>query len=872
LRAARLLFHAAVAVASVSLSARAADDRPEVAIRARLDFDAPEIAGAEEIRWRNASAGPIRTLRLFLFANRFWSIDSLNDLARHVLIAGQTFEPGETDLASVKEAGESLSWRFENVRSLPPNTVAAVDLGRDVPPGAEIAVTIDFRTRLPNLLDTFGAVDGIVVADGGWYPLPLAADPASEHDPCASSGAVRAALSIPAGSSLLVNGSRFAAEGDIEVTSPAGERLSLVLSRAPFETSAFRVGRRTVEIDSMPSHELAHRISPGQTPLEALADTLPPILTDSNDERPLRIVRLPLRWYPSASAPGMVLVSDRLFEIFPILRPLHQRELAYAVFLGEETRAAAAREPPADASWIAEGLAWRRAEALYRARFRGGREVKDWIRLFDVFAIVDRFETAPRIPFVRPFFPVAASDDPLGIRLGGICADRPPGRFVFGKLEAKLRPAVFAAVLERYRRGGDRLRDVVKTAGGEDADRFLTAWLRPHVPVNYALREVDLDPGGRPGARFTIERTSPEARPDSLEVALQVDADTEEETSFVDLGGASTGVDLAAQADVRAVQLDPRRETVETRLDDDRVPSEYQLLLDSADVEVSSTEFGISTLLVGRRRYDYRKDLAVAGFYTSRGSGMDAGFQLHGGKAIDANTYRQNLYAYYSLEELDSSFENKQEPDVRTRGSLGGFGLRFNSYDAFWFENPMGSHHLRLFFDAYDRALGGDFDFVQGGGSLAYTLALREDTVLAGQVLNGYSASTGNTSIPNQGLFSLGGFRSIRGIGAEEELANDIVVVRAELRHMLPWRLDWNFEDALIARRLQAKVFVDTGRVDNSSRRLFDPSGFAVGVGGGLNLFYDFMGFFPTTFYLDLATRADKSDSVQVLFGVGQPF
>ena len=43
-------------------------------------------------------------------------------------------------------------------------------------------------------------------------------------------------------------------------------------------------------------------------------------------------------------------------------------------------------------------------------------------------------------------------------------------------------------------------------------------------------------------------------------------------------------------------------------------------------------------------------------------------------------------------------------------------------------------------------------------------------------------------------------------------------------------------------------------------------------MGGGLNLFYDFMGFFPTTFYLDLATRADKSDSVQVLFGVGQPF
>ena len=171
----------------MSLSARAADDRPGVAIRARLDFDAPEINGAAEVRWRNAGAVPARTLRVFLFANRFRSIDSLNDLARHLLIAGQAFRPGGTDLVSVKEAGASLSWRFENVPSLPPHTVAAVDLGRDVLPGEEIAVTIDFRTRLPNLLDTFGDVDGLVVADGGWYPLPLAVDSTSANDLCASS-------------------------------------------------------------------------------------------------------------------------------------------------------------------------------------------------------------------------------------------------------------------------------------------------------------------------------------------------------------------------------------------------------------------------------------------------------------------------------------------------------------------------------------------------------------------------------------------------------------------------------------------------------------------------------------------------------------
>jgi hypothetical protein len=361
-----------------------------------------------------------------------------------------------------------------------------------------------------------------------------------------------------------------------------------------------------------------------------------------------------------------------------------------------------------------------------------------------------------------------------------------------------------------------------------------------------------------------------EDRPDALEVALEHDG--AEELSSVKLDGKRTERTVAATAPVRAVQLDPGRQSVETRLDDNRVPGQFQLLFDSADVEVSSSEFGISTLLVGRRRYDYRKDLALAGFYTSRGTGFDAGAQWHGGAPIDANLYRHNLFAYYTFVGLDSSFENKQEPTVRTSGHLGGFGLRFNSSDTFWLENPSASYHVRLFFDGYDHALGSDFGYVQGGGSVTLARSLRQDTVIAGQLLNGYSAATGSGPIPNQGLFSLGGFRSIRGIGAEEQLGKDIFLVRAELRYLLPWKLDWNLEEVLIARRLQAKVFVDAGQVENSSRHLYDPADFAVGVGGGLNLFYDFMGFFPTTFYLDVATRADRGGNPQVLFGVGQPF
>jgi hypothetical protein len=862
------LLAAIVCVASTGVmlsDAEAALDATEIAVRARLGFDAPQAAGTVEIHWRNLGPAPSRTAAVFLFANRFESIAGLDHLARHFLLAGGTFDPGATEIVAVTEAGRSLAWNFQETAGLPPKTVAAIDLGRELGKGDEARVTIEFRTRLPNLLDTFGATGNLVVADGGWYPQPLAGDgcPAG-----AVSSQTHARLSSAPGSFLLVNGKASAGDGSVELDLPGNERVSAVLSRRQWVDRSWRIGQRAVHLYSVPSDELANRVSRNPSPEDALVDAVTAVLADSNQEGDQVVVRLPLHWYPSAAAPGMVLVSDRLFELFPILRPLHERDLAYALFLEEELAAAARREPPVDARWVAEGLAWRRAEKFYQGRFRERREVKDWIRALNVFAIVDRFETSPRMPLVRPFFPVTATDDPLRIRMEGVCAGGPPGRLLFDKLEAKLRPERFAAALERYLSGHEPMR--VALSGGDDLGRFIETWRRPYAAVDYALADVELNPGGRSGARFTIERESREPRPDTVAVALEEAAG--EETEFVDLAGESTTVTRSTPAPVRALAIDPDRRTIETRLDNNRVPGRYQLMLDNADIEVSSTEFGVAGLLVGRRRYDYQKDLGLAGFYTSRGYGFDAGFQLHGGPPIDANLYRHNLFAYYTLEQLDSSFQNKQAPDVRTRGRLSGFGLRFNSYDAFWFQNPAGSHHLRLFFDGFDRALGGDFGYVQGGGSLAYTLALRPDTVVAGQVLNGYSAATGRGPVPNQGLFSLGGFRSIRGIGAKEELGKDIFVVRAELRHMLPWRLDWNLEDMLIARRLQAKLFVDAGRVEGSSRRLYDPSGFAVGVGGGLNLFYDFMGFFPTTFYLDVATRADEASAIQLLFGVGQPF
>jgi hemolysin activation/secretion protein len=85
--------------------------------------------------------------------------------------------------------------------------------------------------------------------------------------------------------------------------------------------------------------------------------------------------------------------------------------------------------------------------------------------------------------------------------------------------------------------------------------------------------------------------------------------------------------------------------------------------------------------------------------------------------------------------------------------------------------------------------------------------------------------------------------------------------------------LDLNLLDLLVLRRAQVRLFIDTGQVSNSAGAVYDPRGYAVGAGVGFAAVYDFMGFFPSLAYIEIATRADRRPGdVQFLFGTRQSF
>ena len=87
----------------------------------------------------------------------------------------------------------------------------------------------------------------------------------------------------------------------------------------------------------------------------------------------------------------------------------------------------------------------------------------------------------------------------------------------------------------------------------------------------------------------------------------------------------------------------------------------------------------------------------------------------------------------------------------------------------------------------------GDYSYLDWGLMLTATQPLWSyRSIGAVQLVNGFSHAFSARGVPNQGQYSLGGSRSIRGVGVEKEIGRNILLVRAELRQagFDPWFIE----------------------------------------------------------------------------------
>jgi hypothetical protein len=859
----------------------AAREVPSYSIGASIAPDLKHIDGSVEVTFTNHGKKPLRDAVLFLFPNRFSEPDSnIDDFTRPYVYPREEYEAASMEILRASEGGRASMVENVPATTLPAATIVRMPIA-PLAPGASRTLRLDFRTRIPERFGTFGTFELQLTAIGGWYPYLAALDDAGEWqlDAPPPLADYEIELAAPAEIHVVLNGLAFAPGEHIRASVHAAHYLSLLAAPDFVRSETEADGTRIVYIHRPPSRTV--RLSFESPVAELMLETLRAAVT----QRPsvlaapaeIVVVEAPLRLDLTAPGEGAAIVSDRSLKLHKVLRPFHELQIAQAVYAEMLRPRLAADETPADYPWLSEGVSRLLARRFFERTRPDTRSVRDWIELFNIFAVVDRFESQPKIPFVGAFFDRAPAADPLGETIWGFNRRRPPGHVVLAKVRGWLGPQEFDLLLDRCLTSDDSLRRcLVGEGGGENLDELLAQWAGPYPRINYRIEEAKLNRSDLGRRRSTVKVRRESTPPYSEPVTVRFKS----RGGDVDRQWKSDGdvAQMAAATDERVyqVEIDPGRELIETRRDDDAWPPTPQVVLDTADVEVSSTEFSISGLVVGRARYDYRKDFALAAFYTNRGGGFTAGGRYHFGEPVDATTYRHNVYAFYAFQKLDGDFKEKSPTATKTKGELSSFGLRYEWSNVFWSFNPSRERTLRLFADWYDGIFGSDYQYVDCGISVTGTQPLWSPrTIGAVQITNGFSEPLEDSRVPNQGLYSLGGSRSIRGIDAERELGENILVVRTELRQDLFPEFDHNLLDVLSVRRTQIRLFVDTGRVHDEPGHVYNVGKFAAGVGVGFTAFYDFLGFFPASAYIEVATRVDEpdqADDVQVLFGTRQAF
>jgi hypothetical protein len=780
-------------------------------LEARVDLEARTIHGTLELELQR----PAEKLVFALFPNRFASDEgTVDDMTRYYVYPSGTFSPGGIQIlaASGRDDAEG-AWHPLDLRRLsPPGAPQHSFL--EVMPGSASRIRLRFVTQVPERYGPFGATEYGLTAVGGWYPslVARAADGTWQFHAPPPPSRINGHIVVQSGA-MAVIGNTIHPAGHAErlpLSDIATRSLSLIVFTEGREIEAEVPGTRLRF--AAPAPRRAGRIGFGEESADlfraAVASAIEKAPTAIPRPADLTIVQVPLRWDLTAISDGPVVASDRAMHVNFLLQGFHEGQIAQAVYASMVRPRALACEASGDREWTTQAIAWELSLRLLEETQPLHRGVTQWMDRLDIFAIIDRFERAPKVPFANAFFENARSRDELHQSIFTWMMQRAPAPLGLARLDREF---------------------------GDDAVRRATdAWIAASEGSCLTFAEA-------------LANSTSES-PDEAEAALT------------------------------AALAPPGPVTPHTRVDLDLAPrhprSKYQFVLDSADVDISSSELGFTTLFVLRERGDYRRGLALQPWLTEKSWGFRAGAHFHWGTPNDASSFRNNLFAFYQLAELRPDFTADNQPDIRDGGAVGGFGIRYDYSNAWWHDNPTDKRQYRLFFDGYNPALGGHWSFLRWGArARASTTLFSENTVFAAEFLTGFTHATNDRSVPIQEQYSLGGSKALRGVSVNQEVARNIGLARFELRQEVFPEVDLNLFDIVTYRRPQLRVFIDTGGVDNSAGHALNPAHWAISGGIGIGARYDFLGFFPGLAYIEFATRFDRDQAnVQFLFGTRQAF
>ena len=886
--------------------------RGRLALNTTLDPEQRRVTGTATWSLVNASDHSLAELLFWLYPNRYRERPpSLGDVGFDWFYPNG-FSPGGMTIHAVRVGagaapapGDAARPAAFVVEGSPAGgeTLLRVVLAAPVPPGGRVDVALDFTTLVPERLGAFGCVKTGCTLLAAFYPFPLSLGPVGfARDAPPDRFDFQARVLVPGGTSAILSGAALeparapGAAGMVAVEGADRNAIAVTLIVAPeLHADGLRAGGRSavyLHRDARPPSSqdevlpYVREDRPGLV-LETARDALE-LLADRGlagpaegvpaSPLPLVLVEAPLRHALAVSCGRIVLVSDRLFEIFPLtrVRRYHRRELARAVLAAALDARTRAVEPDPDVELSTEVIATHAADALDTERFRHLEFARELLRPLAFLPAVDQLIYAPLVAASSSYFgdvePRAIERDIERDDVRRFSHGRPDGRFIEAKLVDLLGRERVTRLARLVVEDGVPLRQAAARVFGAPADWFWTQWLAPApARVNYRLAAIRTTPLSPHGVHVVVDVERQNA--DLLEpVTLRlVDRDDRPHELVWNARGQTHRFEADLPAGLASVQLDPRHRLAESAvgslppdedpLSDNERPRPLRFIYSGfgALLDVTSLDAQAAAALTLKPRHDLHNAVLLLASHTPAVlGGLSATYERRFGRLADANRLTSSAGLGVSVERLDPNYAvaagQPSQPGWRYGAAIG-----FFHDDRDFFIDPWRAIGVQLDLGATLTSLESGDRLLQltASAELLRLFELRPGHVLAVDL---QASATGGDIQRRSQLLRLGGATGLRAYAVDELLGRGRAVARVELRDRYVSNLDWNLGHFTAVRGFGGNLFAEAGLISSCDDWSVGKGDVFTDVGYTFRVLHDAFGVYQQLLAIDVAVPLNRHD------------
>ena len=871
-----------VAVTAQGLRAQAASPGVAATVSARIASDLSKLDGVVELTVPNPGPGALSDLDLWTFPQRLAVRPAALGEVEATRVFPEGFSPGAMRIGGAEDA----SGRALTVSEVS-TTLWRVRLAEPLPAGATATIRVAFETEVPHRFGPFGHANGQLTVDGGWFPRPppLRAgrfEAASPPDDLRW----RANLTADSGGTVIVNGhvetlARGASAGFV---GGVATRLCLVLFTAAHHSELRAPSGLVTMVHRRPRHRESGMPDLGWIDVHAEAlGTAAVGLRLAREASPTAVPRVllveaPLRRDIALPAPGMVLVSDRAFEVTPLERFLKFHRVALLrAQLAVAVTSALEREPPWYRPQVvgvcAEELVARWEQATYGSR-EGARDV---LATGSFVSAVDDILNAPQVPFPTTYFRVVDDTDRLRDRFELFSHRRPNGRIWRERLRDQVGAAAVASVVDDLLSGAALLTEALAAHAGDVGLAWLEQWRAGPPAVNYRLVDVRAAAGGGIDIHIAREGRTTLSEPVTI-LVIPTEGPRVRRQVTVDGPVAVAHIPGPVGADA-AVFLDPGYRLVESDLGkpvdpryDNANSHPWRFLLEGVffDLNTAAGRINLSVSGLLRRANDPRHLFVVGAYELERQLGASVGYIHYFGPKLRANRLRFGVGTGVAASWLKPFDGEASGAAVALSVSLFDFTYksRTDPRAGAWLTLRVGP---RIAWRPGRTEVGG---FVQARA--ARVLELGDGHLLAGQLRLGSVFG-----VVGQGSeIGLGGFGAVRAFSTFAQSGRHRALLNVEWRHTWSRDLSIDLFHLIWIHGLDGVLFADAALLADSPTDMGEPEALFVGAGYGLRLHYLVAGFHPMVLSVDLGVPVVTGGGLgpgdgapfSLVVGLGQAF